>query len=65
MFLRILPPILEHAVVVAAVKGVMEPQTEARSGHSQWPDLGVLAVAPFRPTRPLIGQELRNAGVRP
>ncbi len=44
---RVLPPRDDGAsVIVGAVSIVMEPQTETRSGQSQWPDLRVLSVAP-------------------
>ena len=60
------PPGFEGlGVVGSAVSVVMEPQTEARSGQSKWPDLRVLSMAANRCGQPLLGEVLGNAGVRP
>ena len=51
------PPRLEGlAMQVGTVPVVVEPQTEARSGQSKRPDLGVLSMTPDRSGQPLLTQ---------
>ena len=62
----VLPPRFERlAVVVGAVAVVVEPQTEARSGQSKRPDLGVLSMTAVGRREPLSAQVLGDRGVRP
>lgn len=62
---RVVPPRVEGGVVGGAEELIVEPQTEAGAGESVGPDLGVLAMAADRTVVPLIGQVLRDSGVRP
>jgi hypothetical protein len=43
-------------VVVGAVSVVVKPQTEAGSGQSKRPDLGVLSMTPDRCGQPLLAE---------
>ena len=52
-------------VVVSAVAVVMKPQTEAGSGQSERPDLGVLSVAADRGSQPLLSQVSSDLRVSP
>lgn len=62
----ILPPWLEGlGVEIGAVSVVVQPQTEARSGQSIRPDLGVLSMAADGGGQPLLTQMLRDLGVGP
>ena len=53
---RVLPPLLEGAVMVGAEDLIVEPQTEARPAESVGPDLGVLAMAADLLVVPLAGE---------
>ena len=66
MLPRILPPRRERLLmVVGAVFVVEEPQTEARAGQSEWPDLGVLSMAANGRRFPLPIQKCGYRGVGP
>lgn len=63
---RILPPRRERLLmVVGPVFVVEEPQTEARAGQSEWPDLGVLSVAANGRRLPLPIQKGGDRGMGP
>ncbi len=58
------PPWAERlGVEIGAVSIVVEPQTEARSSQSKWPDLGVLSMAADRGRKPLSAEMLGDLGV--
>ena len=65
MGLRVGPPLLEHAVQPGTEEGVVQPQTEAGGAQSNGPYLGVLAVAPFAPSSPLVGEQFGDRTMGP
>ena len=61
----IVPIHIEGGAEFTAVNHIMEAQTEPRAAHSQWPDLGVLAVDALGPLRHLGEQMLGDPSVGP
>ena len=66
MLARVLPPGRKRlSVVVGAVFIIEEPQTEARTSHSEWPDFSILSVAANGSSFPLSVEVRGNIGMRP
>ncbi len=61
----VVPPRVEHLVVVGAEQVVVEPQTEAGAAQSIGPDLGVLAMDADRAFPPLVGEVAGDSRVSP
>ena len=62
----VVPPRFEGLLVeIRCVPVVVEPQTEAGSSQSKWPDLGVLSMASNRCRQPLPSQMVRDFRVCP
>ena len=66
MLAGVRPPWLERLPMeVGSVPVVVEPQTEAGTGQSKRPDLGVLSMAPDRCGQPLASQMVGDLAVGP
>ncbi len=62
----ILPPrINDGFAVVCSVSVVVQPQTEASSSQSKWPDLGVFSMTTDGCSQPLLGEMVSHLRVGP
>ena len=62
---RVLPPLVECAMVIATLQLIEESQTETRTSESVGPDLGVFTMAAVLTVVPLPCEILRHARVCP